>query len=72
MQIKELNEEERQRTVDSEEFLSFFTRNTRILEKALEQDDIFFEYGAIEKSNEYKTIWQWIFDWIEEALFFKL
>jgi len=26
-------------------------RNTRILEKALDQDDIFFEYGAAKKSE---------------------
>lgn len=52
MQIKEINEEERQRLMESDEFLSFFTRNTRILEKALEQDDIFFEYGARDKNTE--------------------
>ena len=28
-------------------------RNSRILEKALDQDDIFFEYGANDKTNEY-------------------
>ncbi len=53
MQLKELNDEERQRVVESDEFLSFFMRNTKILEKALEQDDIFFQYGAIDKYNEY-------------------
>jgi len=47
-----LNEDERQRLLDSDDFLSFFTRNTRILEKALEQDDIFFEYGAGDTNNE--------------------
>jgi hypothetical protein len=52
MSIKELSEEERHRAIESEEFLSFFTRNTKILEKALDQDDIFFEYGASETNNE--------------------
>lgn len=47
-----LNEEDRQKLLDSEDFLSFFTRNTRILEKALEQDDIFFEYGASDSNKE--------------------
>jgi hypothetical protein len=53
MQLKELNEDERQRVIESDEFLSFFMRNTKILEKALEQDDIFFQYGAIDKNSEY-------------------
>jgi hypothetical protein len=48
-----MNEEERQRVVESDDFLSFFMKNTKILEKALEQDDIFFQYGAIDKNNEY-------------------
>ena len=52
MQLKELNEEERQKVVESEEFLNFFMKNTKILEKALEQDDIFFQYGAIDKNNQ--------------------
>lgn len=47
-----LNDDERQRHLESDDFLSFFTRNTRILEKALEQDDIFFEYGANDTTNE--------------------
>ena len=47
-----LNEDERQKLLDSDDFLSFFTKNTRILEKALEQDDIFFEYGAGDKNKE--------------------
>lgn len=47
-----LNDEECQRLLDSDNFHNFFMRNTRILEKALEQDDIFFEYGAGEGNNE--------------------
>jgi hypothetical protein len=47
-----INEDERQKLLDSDDFLSFFTRNTRILEKALEQDDIFFEYGASDSNKE--------------------
>lgn len=51
-QSKELSDEERQRMLDSDDFLNFFMRNTRILEKALDQDDIFFEYGANDKNTE--------------------
>ena len=53
LNLKELSEEERGRVVESDEFLNFFMRNSKILEKALEQDDIFFEYGAIDKNNEH-------------------
>jgi hypothetical protein len=42
--------------LESEKFLYFFNKNTRILEKALEQDNIFCEYGADDKSEEYKTV----------------
>jgi dynein intermediate chain len=52
MQLNELNEEERLRMLESDDFLNFFQKNARILEKALEQDDIFFEYGASEKNAE--------------------
>ena len=52
-----MSETERQRLLDSDDFLSFFTRNTRILEKALEQDDIFFEYGAGDKNKEYDIVY---------------
>jgi len=52
MQLKEVNEEERLRMLESDDFLNFFKRNARILEKALDQDDIFFEYGASEKNAE--------------------
>lgn len=51
-QSKELSDEERQRMLDSDDFLNFFMRNTRILEKALDQDDIFFEYGAKDKNTD--------------------
>lgn len=53
LQIKEITDEERQLTIQSDEFLNFFMKNTRILEKALDQDDIFFEYGA-KDTTEYK------------------
>lgn len=46
MTLKELDDDERQRMIDSDDFMSFFMRNAKILEKALDQDDIFFEYGA--------------------------
>jgi hypothetical protein len=52
MKLAEMGEDERQRLIESEEFLNFFMRNTKILEKALDQDDIFFEYGASDKNNE--------------------
>ena len=52
MQIKEMSEEERLRMLESDDFVNFFMKNTRILEKALDQDDIFFEYGATEKNTE--------------------
>ena len=39
--------------LESDDFLNFFMRNSRILEKALDQDDIFFEYGANDKNSEY-------------------
>jgi len=47
----EISDEERQRLLDSDDFMNFFMRNTRILEKALDQDDIFFEYGASKKAE---------------------
>lgn len=53
MNLKEIDDDEKQRLIESEEFLSFFMRNTKILEKALDQDDIFFEYGATD--NEFVT-----------------
>lgn len=46
MNFKEMDDDERQRLIESDEFLGFFMRSTKILEKALDQDDIFFEYGA--------------------------
>ena len=48
-----ISEDERQRMLESDDFFDFFTRNTRILEKALEQDDIFFEYGASDTNKEW-------------------
>lgn len=48
MNLKEMDDDERQRLIESDEFLNFFMRSTKILEKALDQDDIFFEYGAPE------------------------
>ena len=54
IQINEITEEERQKMIESDDFLHFFKRNTKILEKALDQDDIFFEYGASEKNAEYE------------------
>lgn len=46
MNFKEMDDDERQRLIESDEFMGFFMRSTKILEKALDQDDIFFEYGA--------------------------
>ncbi|CAF0703857.1 unnamed protein product [Brachionus calyciflorus] len=55
IQIKEITEEERQKAIESDDFLNFFMKNTRILEKALDQDDIFFEYGAKETTEIIET-----------------
>ncbi len=41
-----------QRHLESDDFLSFFARNSRILEKALEQEDIFFENGPRVNNKE--------------------
>ena len=49
---KDLSDEDKQKMLETDEFMNFFMRNTRILEKALDQDDIFFEYGASDKNNE--------------------
>lgn len=46
-----MDDDERQRLIDSEEFLSFFMRSSKLLEKALDQDDIFFEYGATDNNE---------------------
>jgi hypothetical protein len=32
--------------LETDDFMSFFSRNAKILEKALDQDDIFYDYGA--------------------------
>jgi hypothetical protein len=52
MQMKELDEDERQKVIESEDFLNFFMKNTKIIEKALDYDDIFFEYGSTDKDNQ--------------------
>lgn len=53
MHLRDIDDDERQRIVESEEFMSFFMRNSKILEKALDQDDIFFEYGATDNEWVY-------------------
>ena len=53
VQIKEATDEDRIKILQNEEFMRFFSRNTRILEKALDQDDIFFDYGGLDKHKEY-------------------
>jgi hypothetical protein len=32
--------------------MTFFTKNTRILERALDQDDIFLDYGGVDTNKE--------------------
>lgn len=54
MNLKEMDDDERQRLIDSDEFMSFFMRSSKILEKALDQDDIFFEYGATDNELEFE------------------
>lgn len=46
MNLKEIDDDEKARMIESDEFMSFFMRSTKILEKAINQDDIFIEYGA--------------------------
>ncbi|CAN0360103.1 cytoplasmic dynein 1 intermediate chain 1-like isoform X3 [Lampetra fluviatilis] len=52
----ELTEEEKQQILASHDFLGFFTRSTRIIERALaEEGDIFFDYSGrdgLEKEGE--------------------
>lgn len=44
---KELTEEEKQQIVHSEDFLIFFDRSIRIMERTLSEDlDIFFDYSG--------------------------
>lgn len=44
---RELTEEEKQQVLHSEEFLIFFDRTIRVIERALAEDsDIFFDYSG--------------------------
>lgn len=44
---RELTEEEKQQVVHSEDFLLFFDRSIRVMERALAEDaDIFFDYSG--------------------------
>lgn len=44
---KELTEEEKQQIVQSEDFLTFFDRSIRLVERTLAEDlDIFFDYSG--------------------------
>lgn len=46
---RELTEEEKQQILHSEEFLIFFDRTIRVIERALAEDsDIFFDYSGRE------------------------
>uniref|UniRef100_UPI00358E7C35 cytoplasmic dynein 1 intermediate chain 2-like isoform X1 n=2 Tax=Myxine glutinosa TaxID=7769 RepID=UPI00358E7C35 len=46
-QLRELSEEEKQQVMHSDEFLFFFDRSTRIIERALAEDtDIFLDYSG--------------------------
>uniref|UniRef100_A0AAR2IUB8 Dynein cytoplasmic 1 intermediate chain 1 n=1 Tax=Pygocentrus nattereri TaxID=42514 RepID=A0AAR2IUB8_PYGNA len=45
--LKELTEEEKQQIIHSEDFLIFFDRSIRVMERALAEDsDIFFDYSG--------------------------
>jgi hypothetical protein len=48
----ELPEDEKTKIIQNDEFLKFFTKNVRILEKALDQDDIFFDYAGNDRNKE--------------------
>ena len=50
--VVELPEEEKTKIISNDEFLKFFTKNVRILEKALDQDDIFFDYAGNDRNKE--------------------
>lgn len=50
--IVELPDDEKTKIIQNDEFLKFFTKNVRILEKALDQDDIFFDYAGNDRNKE--------------------
>lgn len=51
--IRELTEEEKQATMESERFRDFFLRTARIVQRALDEpDDIFFDYSGAEREND--------------------
>lgn len=52
IEIKEANDEERIRAIQSEDFSKFFSKNAKILERALDQDDIFFDYSGADRNKE--------------------
>lgn len=50
---KELTEEEKQQIVHSEDFLVFFNRSIRVVERTLAEDiDIFFDYSGRDMENK--------------------
>jgi hypothetical protein len=50
--IKIIDDAERVTLIKSDDFMTFFTKNTRILERALDQDDIFLDYGGVDTNKE--------------------
>ncbi|VDL63001.1 unnamed protein product [Hymenolepis diminuta] len=51
--VRELTEEEKQATMESERFRDFFLRTARIVQRALDEpDDIFFDYSGAEREND--------------------
>ncbi len=55
VQTKDIGDDEKTRIIQSDDFAKFLSKNTRILERALDQDDIFFDYAGKEKNTEFET-----------------
>jgi hypothetical protein len=49
---KDIGDDEKHRIIQSDDFAKFLSKKTRILERALDQDDIFFDYGGSDKNKE--------------------
>lgn len=55
---RELTEEEKQQVLHSEEFLIFFDRTIRVIERALAEDsDIFFDYSGRDLEEKDGSVW---------------
>lgn len=58
---RELTEEEKQQVLHSEEFLIFFDRTIRVIERALAEDsDIFFDYSGRDVEEKDGSVWGFV------------